>query len=89
MVRWFQAHGLYRRHLEDNKHAVICPWRSEHSTSSKGGTDTIIFEGKDGGWPGFYCHHAHCEGRELKSVMSLWGDQDQFCVQQREVRRHG
>ena len=76
-VRWFSAHGLYEHHLEDNIHAVACPWEHEHSGSSP--NDTIIYE-TDGGWPGFYCHHAHCEGRRIRDVIALLGDADQFCT---------
>lgn len=85
VVRWFAAHGLYRRHIENHVHAVVCPWRDEHT--AKGGiTETVIFEGT-GGWPGFHCHHAHCAGRGIRDVMALFGDADAFCLQQREVRR--
>lgn len=77
VVRWFQSHGLYIRHLQDNIHDVICPWEDEHSSSSPG--DTIIFE-SDGGWPGFHCNHAHCVDRKINDVMSLFGDADAYCV---------
>jgi len=79
IVSWFQSQGLYLNHLEDNKHAVICPWQHEHTVRSQdNGGDTIIFEA-DGGWPGFYCHHHHCEDRRIKDVMILLGDADEFC----------
>jgi len=76
-VRWFSSHGLYEHHLEDNKHAVVCPWEYEHSESNP--NDTIIFEA-DTSWPGFHCHHAHCEGRKIRDVIALFGDADQFCT---------
>ncbi|MCU7865510.1 MAG: hypothetical protein KZQ92_16210 [Candidatus Thiodiazotropha sp. (ex Lucinoma borealis)] len=79
VVTWFQSHGLHIRHIEDNKHAVICPWRAEHTTEGPShGGDSIIYE-SDGGWPGFYCHHSHCEERRLQDVINLLGDADQFC----------
>ncbi|SDX70402.1 hypothetical protein SAMN05421644_11029 [Allochromatium warmingii] len=87
VVRWFQAHDAYVGHLEGNKHGVRCPWSSEHtSPSPKSGSDTIVFE-SDGGWPGFYCHHAHCQGRTIRDVMALWGDADAFCSEAFQSRR--
>lgn len=81
IVSWFESHGLYIRHIDENKHAVICPWASNHTTSSpEHGGDSIIYE-SDGGWPGFYCHHSHCEYRRLQDVIALLGDADQFCTQ--------
>jgi hypothetical protein len=76
VVRWFTAHGLYEHPLDDNKHAVVCPWEAEHTSSNP--NDTIIFEA-DGGWPGFFCHHSHCEGRNIRDVLVLFGDADAFC----------
>jgi hypothetical protein len=79
VVRWFSAHGHYIKPIEANKHAVRCPWQSEHTTESPAtGSDSIIFE-TDGSWPGFFCHHSHCEGRDIRSVLGIWGDADQFC----------
>ncbi|MEW8179367.1 MAG: hypothetical protein AB2754_19995 [Candidatus Thiodiazotropha endolucinida] len=81
IVSWFEFHGLYIRHIEENKHAVVCPWASNHTTSSpEHGGDSIIYE-SDGGWPGFFCHHSHCEGFRLQDVVALLGDADQFCTQ--------
>ena len=80
VVAWFRSHGLYRRYLRAGKHSVYCPWEAEHSTRSlPSDSDSIIFEA-DGGWPGFFCHHQHCIGRNIISVMSLFGDADCFCA---------
>jgi hypothetical protein len=89
IVALFQAHGLYRRQLEDHTHAVRCPWASEHTVKG-GSSDTVIFEARDG-WPGFYCHHAHCQERGIKDVIALFGDVDRFCARQFEKggRTHG
>jgi hypothetical protein len=82
---WFQAHSGYRRALGTGKHAVRCPWDAEHQTTDpEHSTATVIFEA-DGGWPGFFCYHDHCEGRNIRDVMALWGDADRFCA--REFRR--
>ncbi len=43
VVSWFKARGLYKRHLETDKHAVSCPWRDRHSSpETSTGTDTVI-----------------------------------------------
>lgn len=83
-VRWFRAHGAYKRWLPDGKHAVRCPWGHEHTTTSPTGTDTVIWERGDSGWPTFHCSHAHCEGRTLRDVMALWDDADAFCAKEYE-----
>lgn len=80
VVRWFEAHGHYRRALEPGKHAVRCPWEHEHSTTA-GARDrgTVIWESSDSGWPTFHCSHNHCEGRKLIDVIALWADADSYC----------
>jgi len=77
IVGWFQAKGLYLGHLEDNKHAVTCPWISEHTTDGGRG-ETLVYE-SSGDWAGFFCHHSHCESRRIQAVMELFGDADGFC----------
>jgi len=84
VVGWFTSHGLYEHHIADNKHAVVCPWEGEHS--SKAYNDTLIFEAT-GGWPGFYCHHGHCDGRGIKAVMQVLGDADSFCGESWRAKR--
>lgn len=80
IVGWFQAHGYYKRHAEDHKHYVKCPWHAEHSApDDPQGSDTIIFESNGSDWPGFFCHHDHCDGRGIRDVLSLLGDADAFC----------
>lgn len=81
VVRWFTGHGAYIRPLVRHLHAVRCPWSAEHTSASpKGGSDTIIMTTETGGWPGFFCHHAHCAGRTIRDVMTLWGDADAYCA---------
>lgn len=80
VVGWFQAHGHYGAELGSGKHAVICPWSSEHSQPSKPeDSDTVVWEADDG-WPGFHCMHAHCDGRGIRAVLELWRDADTFCA---------
>lgn len=81
VVRWFQAHGLYIKHIYGHIHGVKCPWEIEHSTPSPAdGGDVVVFEA-DGGWPGFHCKHSHCDGRTIREVIALLGDADAFCSQ--------
>jgi hypothetical protein len=80
IVGWFQSHGLYRGHLRDDKHAVECPWNSEHTTY--GYDSTVIWEGT-GGKPTFHCSHSHCvDTRGLWEVIAHLGDADQFCARE-------
>lgn len=80
VCRWFAAHGAYRRHLGQNKHAVACPWAAEHSgESAANDTSTVVWEASTN-WPSFHCSHAHCEGRRITDVMAMWGDADAFCA---------
>jgi len=90
VVAWFRAHGVYVGRLDGHVHGVKCPWSAEHSTPSpKNGSDTIIFE-SDGGWPGFACKHGHCSNRDIRDVLTLWGDADAFCgATFQPVRRAG
>jgi hypothetical protein len=82
VVDWFTAHGHYIAYLEENKHTVQCPWSDGHTTDSPPtGSDSIIFTA-DHSWPGFYCHHQGCEGRDIRDVLQLWGDADSFCLRE-------
>lgn len=80
IAAWFQAHGYYKRPIGRGKHAVRCPWNHEHTVSSSG-VDTLIFDAGRG-WPGFFCHHRHCDGRRIRDVLAIWGDADAFCTRQ-------
>ena len=80
VVAWFAAYGLYRGHIRDSVHAVICPWAEEHTTPSPPNHgDCVIFEA-DEGWPGFHCKHGHCAGRTIREVMQFLGDADAYCA---------
>lgn len=87
VASWFAAHDAYVGSLGGNVHGVRCPWSAEHSTPSpRNGSDSIIFEA-DGGWPGFACKHSHCADRDIRSVMTLWGDADSYCSTDFAARR--
>jgi hypothetical protein len=83
-VSWFVSHGLYLHHIERHIHAVRCPWEHEHTTVAR--NDTVIFEA-DGGWPGFHCKHSHCEGKDIRDVIALFGNADRFCAINRSVTK--
>ena len=81
VVSWFISHDCYRRPSEKARiHFVVCPWNDQHTTTCANGTDTIIFEA-DVGWPGFNCSHGHCAGRNIRDVLDLWRDADDYCSQ--------
>ena len=80
MVGWFNAHGHYGRHLESDKHAVLCPWFDSHSDNRPAvDSDSVVWEAAGGKWPEFHCSHNHCIDRHLDDVMQFWGDADSFC----------
>ena len=80
VVTWFDSHGHYGRHLESDKHAVLCPWADQHSDIRPAGdSDTVVWEAAGAKWPEFHCSHNHCIDRHLDDVMQIWGDADSFC----------
>lgn len=82
VVRWFTAHGMYRRDLGSGKHAVVCPWDDEHSSRDPDfSAATVVWEAT-GNWPNFHCSHAHCDGRGIRDVMNKLGDADAHCARQ-------
>ena len=68
----------YIRDLGDGKHAVECPWDSEHTTGERGDTSTIIFDGSNGRPEGFKCQHSHCSHRTAADVLEFFGVSPQF-----------
>jgi len=78
IIALMQAHGLYRKHVEGNVHAVWCPWREGHSTPH-GATGAVIFDNAPDRWPGFHCHHASCADRGIADLIAKLGDADRFC----------
>ena len=79
IVRLMETLGLYGRLVDadEGKHAVCCPWRSEHGTpdpdSERIGSDTVVYQGDRGKWPGFHCLHAHCAERGLRELLA-WAE---------------
>lgn len=87
IVAWAASHGLYRHHVEGNKHSIVCPWEADHGSQREHGNGTIIFESQGGSWPGIFCHHASCDGRGIKDLMRDFPDWKDFA--QVEGRAHG
>lgn len=80
VIAWFAAHGHYRRRLDADRHAVVCPWQSEHSTvDSEQSTAAVVWQAHGRCWPNFRCQHAHCTGRGIRDVLALWTDADAYC----------
>lgn len=66
----FDSRGMLEGEQGGGIFDVMCPWHGEHTT----GHDTAhIWTETDSGFPSFYCHHAHCEGRGLKEVCEFFG----------------
>ncbi len=62
--------GLYKAPLGESKHAITCPWVTEHTGAADGGT--AYFE-PDDLWPigGFKCLHGHCAERHVRDLLRL------------------
>jgi RecA/RadA recombinase len=67
----FKRRGWYRKPLRNGKHAVQCPWESEHSVDS-GITECALFDPRppSTAW-GFKCQHQHCAGRTIRDIYAL------------------
>jgi len=66
--------GLYKRSMGQGKHAVYCPWGTDHSTTQKKATtDTIIWEKSGDAWPQFHCSHNSCQSRNIVSLIQQVG----------------
>src|SRR6516162_1247920 len=70
LVGVFRNLGLECRESTPGKFHVECPWAHEHSKTGK--TDTVIWQ-EGGKWPTFNCSHAHCDGRNIETVIE-WAE---------------
>lgn len=61
IVTLVKNYNLYCKQIDHNKHAILCPNRSEHTDNSDGSGATIVLQ--DGFPPSvaFKCHHDHCQ----------------------------
>ena len=82
-VAWFMVHGAYLKPCDGggSKHWVTCPWAHNHTDGKNGETDAVLWT-EPNKWPTFNCSHAHCSGMDIKEVMALWGDADDFCTKE-------
>jgi hypothetical protein len=63
-----KSRGLYKREIDTGKHDVTCPWVDEHTDAVDGGT--AYFEpGEYNPFGGFKCHHGHCAGRNIHTLL--------------------
>jgi P4 family phage/plasmid primase-like protien len=56
--------------------------KGDYSTLDVVALFTVIWEARDGGWPGFYCSHNHCDGRRIEDVIAELGDADRYCAEE-------
>lgn len=68
LLQLFRDSGLYVGKLGGNKHAVLCPWRDNHTADKNGGT--VVWEGE-----GWCCKHSSCQHRTFKDLMDVFGVQ--------------
>lgn len=72
---WRDA-GMYRRPLGGNKHAVVCPWESGHTSpdfTSEHNTSTVLWDANGTEPATFKCSHATCQGRTLVAALRELG----------------
>lgn len=82
IVALFKAHDQYGKDLGGGKHAVVCPWESDHTEKRMpSDSDTVIWESSNGQlWPQFCCLHGHCYGkRGIAQVIDQMGDAGDYC----------
>jgi putative DNA primase/helicase len=80
IVGWFVSHQAYQGPTgKPNQHWVDCPWKNEHTGGIQNATDTCIYTDNSDNWPTFKCSHSSCAERDIKDVIKLWGDADNFC----------
>jgi hypothetical protein len=67
--------GLLRKPLDNARgYAMLCPWKSAHTTDDAPGSSAtaLLFPSEGNGWRGgFSCLHGHCAGRGLRDLLAL------------------
>ena len=71
----FRDAGLYGRHIDGDKHAVVCPWINAHTSRDYTGLsgDTVLWTSSRDGAAVFHCAHAHCDGKYLVHALAEIG----------------
>lgn len=64
--------GLNPQPIGNNRWAIECPWRSQHTGGLQGPTAAVVFGG-DGQHPGFKCFHGSCESRTIFDLLGAVG----------------
>jgi hypothetical protein len=71
LVMAFREAGKLGVRVGANKHAVVCPWQSAHTTGTLFDSSTVVFAPSTaGGLGGFHCCHSHCEGKGPREVLA-------------------
>lgn len=69
IIELVEREDMYVREVGNGWHAVLCPWRDEHTT----GETAAILPGDEDNWPGWNCYHAHCQDRKLEDLLAWFG----------------
>ena len=73
LVEAFRNRGWLGSEIETGKHAVRCPWESEHSMGSTMDTSTVLYEPDADNTLGYlHCSHASCSKRTVDEVLALF-----------------
>ena len=70
VITRIKSRGLYKTPLGSGMHSITCPWVSEHTDQIDDGAkywepDGTYLRG------GFKCHHGHCEGRKIGTLLEF------------------
>lgn len=75
--------GLYGRDMGGRKHAIKCPWASQHSDDRPAEDSDCVYYKPSPDYPlgGFECRHAHCVRRTVWDVFIHFGPEkvDGYC----------
>jgi hypothetical protein len=72
LARAFSIAGFWVRAIDDQRAAVLCPWRSQHTTGRDGDSSTVIFAPTTpNGGGAFFCAHEHCRRRTHAEVLAV------------------
>jgi hypothetical protein len=70
VLQQLKDRNLYKGEIESGRHAITCPWVSEHTDEQDSGT--VYFEPSgDYEIGGFKCHHGHCAHRTVKDLYNF------------------
>jgi hypothetical protein len=67
-----QRRGMVRGAIGNNRLAITCPWRAEHTMDGGVGEAVLFAPQNPGGLGGFSCAHAHCAGRRSRELLACF-----------------